>query len=54
MYRFKDINALTGLSRHQVRDMYRRGEFPRPFNINGKMCIGWAQSAVNKWLRSHS
>jgi predicted DNA-binding transcriptional regulator AlpA len=51
MYRFKEINALTGLSRHQIRDLYRKGEFPMPSRARNR--LSWERAGINKWLRSH-
>lgn len=48
---WRQVHALTGLSRSTIFRMMRAGQFPRSFQISAGR-IGWAESAVNAWLQS--
>ena len=49
--RFPELLQAVGLGETCVKDMVRRGEFPRPIKLS-KRAVGWRVEDVEAWLES--
>ncbi|HRO53753.1 MAG TPA: AlpA family transcriptional regulator [Alicycliphilus sp.] len=51
IYRRREVESVTGLSRSTIYDLMSKGLFPRPVKLTGK-AVGWPEKAVTQWLNS--
>ncbi len=51
LLRIADVQARTGISRSQLFDLIRRGEFPKPIPLVGRT-RAWVESDVSAWITS--
>ncbi len=51
LYRRREVEAVTGLSRSAIYDGMKSGTFPRPVKITEK-AVAWPESFIEKWLAS--
>ncbi len=49
LYRRKEVEDLTGLSRSSIYKMMSEGNFPRPVQITPK-AVAWKKSDLAKWI----
>lgn len=49
IYRRREVEALTGLSRSTIYRLMTEGHFPRPVRLTGK-AVGWPEAAITDWL----
>lgn len=49
IYRLRDVQRLTGLSRSQIYALASRGSFPRPIKLSER-ASGWLSSEVEQWI----
>lgn len=47
--RIQEVIKKTGLSRSNLYDMVRKGEFPAPLKL-GERASGWLVSEVEAWI----
>lgn len=47
--RFKEVVAITGLSRSTILNYMKTGDFPLSVKI-GKRNIGWIESEIQEWI----
>jgi prophage regulatory protein len=47
--RLPSVKARIGLSKTQIYELVKRGEFPPPFKLSVR-ASGWDASAVDKWI----
>ena len=43
------VQEVTGLGRSTIYDLMKKGMFPRPVKLTGKI-VAWPESAIAKWL----
>lgn len=51
LLRIADVQARTGISRSQLFELTRRGEFPKPIPLVGRT-RAWVESDVSAWIAS--
>lgn len=51
IYRERDLDAVTRMSRKAREDAMREGEFPKPIQLSVR-ARGWLVSEVHDWLKS--
>ena len=51
IYRERDLDALTRMSRKAREDAMRDGEFPKPIQLSVR-ARGWLVSEIHDWLAS--
>ena len=51
LLRIPDVLARTGISRSQLFELIRRGEFPKPIPLVGRT-RAWVESDVSAWIAS--
>lgn len=49
LLRIADVQARTGISRSQLFELTRRGEFPKPIPLVGRT-RAWVESDVSAWI----
>ena len=49
LYRRKEVESLTGLSRSSIYKMMAEGTFPKPVHLTAK-AVAWRDSDLNKWI----
>ena len=50
VFRRREVERLTGLSRSSIYAMMTRGEFPRPIGLSVR-AVGWLSSDIDAWLQ---
>lgn len=51
IYRERDLDAVTRMSRKAREDAMREGEFPKPIQLSVR-ARGWLVSEIHDWLAS--
>lgn len=51
LLRIADVQARTGISRSQLFELIRRGDFPKPIPLAGRT-RAWVDSDVSEWITS--
>jgi len=49
LLRIAEVQARTGISRSQLFELTRRGEFPKPIPLVGRT-RAWVESDVSAWI----
>ena len=49
LYRRKEVESLTGLSRSTIYKMMSEGTFPKPVHLTQK-AVAWRDSDLSKWI----
>lgn len=49
LLRLSDVQARTGISRSQLFELIRKGEFPKPIPLVGRT-RAWVESDVSGWI----
>lgn len=49
LLRIADVQARTGISRSQLFELIRRGEFPKPIPLVGRT-RAWVESDISAWI----
>jgi len=49
--REKDVVKKTGLTRGTIRNLEKKGDFPKRIKLTGK-AIGWRSADINDWIES--
>ena len=50
IYRAKELQQVTGLSRSTIWRMEREGSFPQRLKISTG-CVGWRKSEIDEWVK---
>lgn len=49
LFRRKDIESLTGLSRSTIYDLIKKGQFPKPIKLTTH-AVAWSSADVLAWV----
>lgn len=49
LYRRRDIESITGLSRSTIYDLMKKGQFPKPIKLTAR-AVAWSRADVIAWV----
>ena len=51
LFRRKEVERITGLTRSTIYAKMDKNEFPKPVRV-GKRAVAWKESDIDKWIKS--
>jgi prophage regulatory protein len=49
LFRRRDIESITGLSRSTIYDLIKKGQFPKPIKLTAR-AVAWSRADVLAWV----